>query len=171
MSTPEIACPGCGLVMPRSDSARYDGGYNTSAECWGVYAEVLAREYGDALLFGRVHQLTVDSYAAQHAGGNHRDKSVVIHLSGLHLMLDRGLRPTEVPPRFQRLAATVKDWPHLTPPATPPTLTVFDVALAESGPEHARLVREWAESVWASWRPQHDRIRRFVDEHLGLIEP
>ncbi len=82
------------VEMPERIGASYDGSYNTSPECWEIFTEILGKEFGDAVLFGQVHQLTVDTYAAQHAGGGHRDKSVIIHLGGLHLVLDRGLRPT-----------------------------------------------------------------------------
>lgn len=56
-------CPGCGLTMPGSDTAAYEGDYNTSPECWSVYAEVLAEEYSNSVLYSQVHQLTVDTYA------------------------------------------------------------------------------------------------------------
>ena len=32
----ESTCPGCGLRMPVSDTAAYEGYYNTSPECWDV---------------------------------------------------------------------------------------------------------------------------------------
>jgi len=168
MNAIESLCPGCALQMPRRPEAFYDGDFNTSPECWDVFTEVLEKEFSNAVLFGQVHQLTVDAYAAQHAGGNHRDKSVMIHLSGLYLVLVRGLRPTMVPPVLQRLAAVVREWPHLAPPAALSALTVFDVALAESIEDHARLVREWAEFVWRSWSPHHQELRDFVTAHLDL---
>lgn len=55
--------------MPASPKADYDGYYNCSAECWSVCTEVLGSEFGNALLFGHVHQMTVDTYALQHAEG------------------------------------------------------------------------------------------------------
>jgi len=150
--------------------ALYEGDYNTSPECWRIFTEVLGKEFSNAVLFGQVHQLTVDTYAAQHAGGKHRDKSVIIHLCGLHLILDRGARPTSVPKSFQRLARVVRVWPHVhvPRPADMTAMTVFDVALVESAEDHARLVREWAKSVWRAWSPHYPQIRDFVIEHLDL---
>ncbi|HEX9902274.1 MAG TPA: DUF5946 family protein [Acidobacteriota bacterium] len=168
MGAQDSVCPGFGLRLPRSAAARYNGYYSTSPECWGVYAEVLAKEFSHALLFGEVHQLTVDAYAAQHAGGRHPDKSVIIHLCGLHLVLDRGFPPANISALHQRLARTVRDWPHLPPPADMSALTVADVARAESIQDHARLARDWAVSVWRSWSPHHQTISRFVAEHLGM---
>jgi hypothetical protein len=141
--------------MPRDPSARFDGYYNCSAECWRVYTEVLEKEYSNAALFGQVHQMTVDSYAVQHAGGPHPDKSVDVHLVGLHLVLNEGVRSPEVPARLQRLASRIKTWPHFEPPATSGPLTVFDVAVAD---DHAVAVHEWATQVWSAWSQHHTAI-------------
>jgi hypothetical protein len=46
--------------MPTSETAVYDGYYNTTPECWSVYAEVLGEDFGNAVRFGKVHQLTVE---------------------------------------------------------------------------------------------------------------
>lgn len=156
--------------MPKHAAAFYDRSFNASPECWEVFTEVVGKDFSNAVLFGQVHQLTVDAYAAQHPGGNHPDKSVVIHLCGLHLVLDRGLRPTSIPPLFQRLATSVRVWPHLPPPTDLSAITVFDVALADSDQAHARLVREWAAFVWRAWSPHHQSIRDFVVEHLKSVQ-
>jgi len=159
---PEVAgqmssCPGCALQMPLSTRG-YDRKFNASAECWSVFEEVLAREFQNAVLFGQVHQLTVDAYAVQHAGGRHPDKSVCIHLTGLYLALERGVRPVEVPQYLQRCADR-QSWPHLDPPDERTALTVFDVALADSPLTHASVVREWASQVWKLWSRYHDVAR------------
>lgn len=137
--------------------------YNhASPECWAVYTEVLAAEYSNAVLFGQVHQLTVDTYAVQHAGGEHPDKSVTIHLVGLYLVLERGLRPTEVPPHFRHLAETMREWPHFEPPRVAWPMTVFDVAMAGSPAEHAELVRQWSAGVWREWAFAREAIAKLV---------
>lgn len=152
--------------MPKRDVATYHGYYNASPECWLVYTEVLAEEYGNAVLFGQVHQLTVDTYAVQHAGGPHPDKSVAVHLCGLHLVLEKNLKPVTVPPMLQRIASGVDHWPHFTSPASIEALTVFDVALTKSMSDHIEAVRRWAGLVWKAWAPQHPEIARFVAKQL-----
>lgn len=141
----------------------YDRKFHASAECWAVFEEVLAAEFQDAVLFGQVHQLTVDSYAVQHAGGRHPAKSVCIHLVGLHLMLERNAAPVDVPPRLRRLARRTT-WPHLDPPAKRASLTVQDVALAGSTRTHVLRVREWAAEVWRSWSAHHEVARGLAGE-------
>jgi hypothetical protein len=37
----------------------------------------------------------------------------------------------------------------------------------ESACPHARLVRAWAEDVWAAWSPHHETVRRWIEQ----IEP
>ena len=153
-------CPGCGLEMPLS-ARSYDRKFHASAECWSVFEEVLAVEFQNAVLFGQVHQLTVDAYAVQHAGGRHPDKSVCVHLVGLYLMLERGIAPMEVPPFLQHVASR-GSWPHLDPPEARATLTVYDVALTETPQTHASVVRDWAAQVWMAWSPHHDAARELA---------
>ncbi|HEY8184296.1 MAG TPA: DUF5946 family protein [Thermoanaerobaculia bacterium] len=154
----EIVCPGCSLAMPHRDAAGYHGYYNASPECWLVYTEVLANEYSNAVLFGQVHQLTVDSYAVQHAGGPHPDKSVDIHLCGLHLVLVEGMKPVTVPPVLQRIASAVDGWPHFVPPPQIASITVFDVALAKTMSDHIEIVKRWARLIWDAWAKHHTAV-------------
>jgi hypothetical protein len=152
-------CPGCALALPANPTTGTHRYFNASPECWAVFNEVLAAEYSDTLRFAATHQLTVDAYAAQHAGGAHPDKSVAIHLAGLGLVLETGLRPTEVPPRLQHLATVTDVWPRLEPPSDPWTLTVLDVALAD---DPTTTVRAWATEVWGAWHGCYAAIRPLV---------
>ncbi len=165
----ESVCPGCGLRMPVSERVPYDGYFNVSPECWSVFTEVVGSEFGHAVLFGQAHQLTVDAYAVQHAGGSHPDKSVDVHLCGLHLVLERGLVPARVGPLLQRLVGAVSEWPHFPPPAERGSLTVFDVAMADDLEGHVRVVREWARGVWAAWSEHHAAVARLVEGVLGSV--
>lgn len=145
--------------MPRREGLSTHAYYNSSPECWNVYSEVLGTEYSNAALFGRVHRLTVDAYAVQHAGGIHPDKSIDIHLTGLHLVLARNVPPVQLPPIFQKIAAGVSTWPHLEPPKVEWKWTVFDVATSD---DHERAVRDWSGEVWRAWSEHHDAIGTFV---------
>jgi Family of unknown function (DUF5946) len=158
-------CPGCGLEAPPSGRG-YDRKFFASAECWTLFEEVLAREFQNAVLFGQVHQLTVDAYAVQHAGGAHPDKSVSIHLAGLCLMQERGVAPVDVPRLLQRLAGR-RSWPHLEPPADRAWRTVRDVAATDSPRAHAERVREWAADVWRAWSRHHGAARELLENLPG----
>jgi hypothetical protein len=162
MSLPMRTCPGCGLEMPLGERG-YDRKFHASSECWSVFEEVLAAEFQNPVLFGQVHQLTVDTYAVQHAGGRHPDKSVCIHLVGLYLALERGVAPAAVPRQLQQLASRAS-WPHLDPPEERASLTVRDVALAGSPHAHALCAREWAAGVWRVWAPHHLVARKIAGD-------
>ena len=153
------ACPGCGLTLPES-AAVYDRKFHASAECWAVFEEVMAVEFQDATIFGRAHQITVDAYAVQHAGGRHPDKSVFIHLVGLYLAIERGVTPGEIAPRLQRFASGRSFWPHFEVPSQRPQLTIQDVALALGDREtHVEKVKAWGRNVWECWSPHHAAVR------------
>ena len=159
-------CSGCGLSLPARENATARSYYNTSAECWDLYTEVLGTEYSNAVLFGQIHQLTVDTYAVQHAGGPHPDKSLNIHLFGLYLSFEKGIRSPYIPPLLQRLATDIKVWPHYEPPTATVSLTVFDVAMADSVEDHIRIVRQWARGVWECWSEYHGEVASLVSHHL-----
>lgn len=152
--------------MPANRNSTYRSYYRTNAECWDLYTEVLGIEYSNAILFGQVHQLTVDTYAVQHAGEPHPDKSVNIHLFGLHLALVKGIRSPYIPPLLQRLATEIDVWPHYEPPTDTGSLTVFDVAICDSTEDYIRTVREWAQAVWGSWSDYHAQVAQLVSQHL-----
>jgi len=163
-----VACPGCGLEAEAS-GASYDRKFHASAECWGLFEEVIAREFQSAVLFGQAHQLTVDAYAVQHAGGGHPDKSVGVHLAGLCLGIERGVPLVDVPARLQSLVAATSRWPHLEPPAARPRrLTIGQVAASRSPERHVAAVRAWASQVWEEWRPHHGAARALADRGVPI---
>src|SRR5262245_52899199 len=156
------ACPGCGIEAPASGAA-YDRKFHASAECWALFEQVIAAEFQSAALFGRAHQLSVDAYAVQHAGGAHPDKSVCIHLAGLCLVLEDRLAPVAVAQVLQRIAAAGGAWPHLAPPPRRSgALTVRDVAVGADPDRHVATVRAWASEVWEDWGPHHAAARALV---------
>ena len=154
--------------MPAGKNSTFRSYYRTNAECWDLYTEVLGNEYSNAILFGQVHQLTVDSYAVQHAGGPHPDKSTGVHLFGLYLSLEKGIRSPYVPPLLQRLVAAIEVWPHYEPPTARAAITVFDVAFCDSTEDHIKVVKDWAHAVWESWSEHHADVERLISPHLKM---
>lgn len=154
--------------MPARETTTSRGYYNVSDECWELYTEVLGNEYSNAFVAGQVHQITVDTYAVQHAGGPHPDKSLDIHLYGLYLALEKGIRSPYIPPLLQRLATEIKVWPHYEPPTKRAALTIFDVAFCDAPADHIRVVREWGHAVWETWSEHHAEVARHISQHLKL---
>lgn len=172
-------CPGCGLALPDAASPRdvasprdaapardaplaRDRRRNASAACWRLYGEVLGYESQHIAVLGRLHQLTVDAYGAQHAGGGTPPIGPTFGLLGLRLALEDGWTGRQVRDAHLYLARTFRDWPTWDPPPRPAQLTVFDVAGAGSPEAHADSVERWARAVWASWTAEHGRVAALV---------
>lgn len=165
MQSPTSRCPGCRAEL-EAGALPYRGYYNSSAECWAEYTQVLGREYQDPALFAQVHQLTVDAYAVQHAGGPQPDKSVCVHLVGLYLTLVAKVALSEVPAQLQLLAEAIRDWPHFEPPPAPTRLGAKQIARAPTSKEHAQLARAWAEDVWAAWSRHHAAVAELAERRF-----
>lgn len=160
------ACPGCRALLPveQGPTHRY---MLSSPACWARFGAVLAREFGAPAYFA-IHQLTVDSYAAQHPGAPERRaiQSVGLHLMTLCMVLEGGADPREGPKVHRRMVRRPAfEW--LDPPSMDGRLTVVDVLPAADPAEHERLVRAWSRDVWAAWAPHHEIVRRWVRESLG----
>ena len=158
----ESRCPGCGLILPEvsGPTHRY---LESSAACWAMYSEVLAREYSDPALFRAIHRLTVDAYAAQHPGRPSPPSvsSVALHLLRLCAVLEHGAGPEEAA-RFMVEASRHKDrYGWLTPPDSLGERTVQNVWCAPEPGRHAKEVKSWARSVWEAWYPHHGQVREW----------
>jgi hypothetical protein len=140
----------------------------SSAGCWALYGEVLAREYSDAAYFG-VHRLTVDAYAVQHPGqpSPQSVQSVAIHLISLCLSFEHGLPAGEASAAMQQAAKTKAAFRWLAPPGERGRITVIDVHRAGSAAEHAEIVQAWAKSVWSAWSEHHATIRTWLPPRPG----
>ncbi|MGO9178941.1 MAG: DUF5946 family protein [Candidatus Limnocylindrales bacterium] len=164
-------CPGCGLRAPPG-GIPLDRPLNASPECWGLHAELVGFELNHPVLVGRYHQLTVDAYGAQHAGGPTGRIRVAYSLVGLHLALEQGRSGAAVCALHQRMGRADASWPDFRRPHSTGALTVADVVEAGarigSVEGHAASVERWARSVWDAWADQQDLVRgltaRLLDE-------
>ena len=152
---PRTACPGCGIVLPAGSDAEAPALHATPS-CESVLHEVLGFEFQHPVML-RYHQLTVDAYGAQHAGGGAPRIRVAYSLAGLWLALEHGFSAEDVRSVHRRMGRPTAVWPDFTPPVPPQRwLTVLDVAEAgvrqHSSGGHARAAGQWARSVWDAWR-------------------
>lgn len=166
MAEETSACPGCGLTLPISDWP-VDRRTNASPACWQLYMRVVGHELAHLPQLGGLHQLTLDSYGAQHAGDQVPPIGTAFSLIGLHLALDERWSGNAVRAAHQHLAAGATTWPHFTPPARRGPFTIGDVAGSPTPEEHAQRVRAWAASVWQAWSAEHDRVREWSDQALS----
>src|SRR5688572_14539815 len=162
-----VVCWGCGALVPDVDGPthRYIG---ASPGCWELHGELLVREIEPH--YGRLSQMTVDTYAVQHPGVDvpQARQSVAVHLMSLCLQLERGARQEEATRMLQQVLPS-KDrpvFPWLEPPASRGEVTVLDVLAArESAETHLAAVRRWAESVWLAWSAYHGEVKGWLERY------
>ena len=111
-------------------------------------------------VLGPLHQLRVDTYAAQHVGDDVPPINTAFALIGLHLALDEGRSGIDVRDTLQRLAAQRRTWPAFERPAPShvPQVTILDIANAPSADAHIAAVERWARTVWEDWRARHAAV-------------
>jgi hypothetical protein len=159
-------CSGCGVALPSAGENTHPY-LGASPSCWALYSEMLAREYSDPR-YMKVHRLTVDAYAAQHPGRPERRtiQSVWLHLAGLYLMLEKGASPEFATRTIASLAKISDTFVWLDPPGRYAS-NVADAIIAGDAATHERMVRRWAEHVWAGWLDHQARVRALVNGHLS----
>ena len=161
---PMSTCPGCGLVAPINDGPcdPYGG---ASPACWATFNAVTAKDYGE-YQYPEVHRLIVDAYMSQHAtfATPAARRSAVVHLIGLHLVLERGMKGAAVGRTLGQIFPDKRDVPALVPKPPPGPLTIASLVAAADLEDHDRRGRAWALSVWTEWGPHHARIRALAEE-------
>ncbi|HEU4932721.1 MAG TPA: DUF5946 family protein [Pyrinomonadaceae bacterium] len=146
-------CESCGEVVP-------DG----KTGCVKLFEAILAREFSD-YRYGKIHRLTVDSYALQHPDAYMRSgKSFAAHLTGMCAALER----EDVFSVNQIVQRWLSTNPQIDKPAHLPeqrgSLTISYILNAEDTDEHIKRVREWAQNIWAAWSEHQDLARRLITE-------
>jgi hypothetical protein len=159
-----VVCPGCGLRSPRSDDEATNLQVNASAVCQRLCHELSldTLSHGDPFF---IHQVAVDTYAAQHAGPASKTITVAFALIGLCLLLERGHTGKAVQRAHMRLANRSKRWPSFDPPAHRGSVTVADVLRVEPGNERDTAIMRWATSVWTALEQAHPSVRTLIDQY------
>lgn len=152
---------GAGARCRRAHPHRYIG---ASPGCWTIYGRLSEREAADFRYMSH-HQLTVDTYCAQHPGkpSPQAVRSVAVHLVGLHLQLERETPTERLYVARQRVASLGKegklDLMWLEPPASMGEVTVLCALETGDPAKYAEVVRWWAGSVWEAWGAHHETVR------------
>ena len=133
-----------------------------NAGCLQSFEAILAREFSD-YRYGKIHRLTVDTYALQHPEAYMRSgKSFAAHLTGMCAALEY-----EDPPALNRV---VQKWLSTNPKIDKPVhlpdqrgnLTITYVHGASDVDEHTQRVRDWARDVWSAWSEHHDLAKSLI---------
>jgi hypothetical protein len=151
-------CSGCGLDVEGGDST-----------CNSYFVELSNRSFTD-MRYGGVHRMVVDVYALQHPERYCiTAKSLAAHLCGLCELVERGGSPT-LPNKGLRAWLDGAGPASLVKPELPGdrgTMTIGDVRAIQDPAAYRAAVRDWADSVWAAYRPLHGIARQWLDQALG----
>lgn len=157
---------GCGASTPDMEGPTH-AYFGSTPGCWHLFGEVMARDYAD-YSHGALHNLAVDTYAAQHPHNPDRRnrQSVGVHLISLCAILERNVTAARASTLIGDIAFTQRrrgwEWPHLVPEWLG-AVTITDVHDA-SGPEaHREQVRLWASSVWDAFSEHQPTVRSWLD--------
>ncbi|HEV2489479.1 MAG TPA: DUF5946 family protein [Candidatus Acidoferrales bacterium] len=148
-------CPSCGAPVA--------GG---SAGCQALFNQISARSYENPG-YAAAHELLVDAYCLQHPEPYcHSAKSFAAHLTRMCCGIERdGDRKIYRAIHIWLSGPAKIEKPEVL--ASRGELTIAHVAAAHSVEEHQKFVREWAESVWQAYSPQHTLARKWLDAALG----
>ncbi|MFA9454429.1 MAG: DUF5946 family protein [Candidatus Aminicenantaceae bacterium] len=137
-------------------------GAPSQGECHAYFEAILAKEFSD-LRYAKAHRLTVDTYSLQHpAVYMVSAKSFAAHLTGMCCAIEHGNDPG----LLRKLQRWLNGKKQLEKPEMLHglgTLTIFHLEKAQTGPEHIRLVWEWATDVWKAYAGYHDRARDWIE--------
>ena len=165
---PEITgiCPGCGLAL-KSTNQDMDGRYNASQSCVALYLKltVFTLSLQDTDF---VHQLVVDTYAAQHSGPDMKPITITFALIGLYLAFERGYTGREVQQAHMALGKKHREWPRFNAPPGKASLTVGDVLQSGKEESYIENIRTWGKSVWYMWQAEHIKVAGLVEMCLKV---
>jgi hypothetical protein len=152
--------------MLESDYAGTDDKFFASNACRDLYDELSAYTL---TLHDQdfTHQLVVDAYRAQHAGGGAKPIGVVFALAGLCLVNEHDYSGKDVQRAHMRMARARRPWPEFALPTEEASMTVLDVL--QTGVDARRdAIKKWSAAVWEVWNSEHERVRTLIREHLSL---
>lgn len=115
-----------------------------------------------------IHQNIVDAYAAQHADKTTKPIKIAFALIGLFLNLEKNYTGREVQLAHMKMGEEKKQWPIFKLPEKRGDITVSDVLRTEPGPSRDAMIHAWCESVWESWRENHQQVKELVAEELEI---
>ncbi|MFZ1043623.1 MAG: DUF5946 family protein [Anaerolineales bacterium] len=158
-------CPGCGAKI-KTNNNNLDKDFNASAACRELVFQLsyFTLSLGDQDF---IHQLVVDSYAAQHSGENTKPVTLTFALVGLYLVNELRYTGSGVQQVHMALAKKSKTWPSFNSPKGENWLTVQDVIQSPDN-EKQEMIKKWSQSVWGPWKPEKEKIASLLKRHLDF---
>jgi hypothetical protein len=116
-----------------------------------------------------IHQLVVDTYAAQHVTPDQKPIAGSFALIGLYLVYEKGFTGKQVQSVHMQIAGKQKTWPKFIAPTIKWELTVEDVMKIPPGEKRDEMIKKWGESVWEMWRKDHEQQIKDLLATFGIF--
>lgn len=153
-----VVCPGCGQKHDHPQILISDS-YNTSTECFQTYGELTSYTIGKRDIY-LIHQHVIDTYSAQHAGGNLKHNTAAFSLIGLYYAVEFGFNGRQIQRVYTLLNNRAHKWDEIHPPdKSAYSLTVFDVMKEHPGENRDKMLQKWMNNVWSCWDHQHHWVK------------
>lgn len=148
---------------------------SASQACLAIYHDVVGFEMDHVDLLGDLHQVTVDTYGAQHPLAPTPSIRIYYGLVGLLLTLEYGWSGARVRHLHRSMGKPASWWPKINAPDFRGHLTISHVAnsgLKSMNPKgHRQALFESGLAVWTSWQSQHEIIKMFSMRFATLSSP
>jgi hypothetical protein len=162
-----ITCPGCGIKLP-SDNLEFDKDFNASIPCRKLCYELSYYTLGlQEKEF--IHQLVVDTYAAQHYRENMKPITITFALVGLYLVNEKNFTGKQVQNVHISLAQKnlSKEWPNFLSRSTHTVITVKDI-VESSDDVKKDMIKKWCNQVWKNWNSESALISQLLNGYLQI---
>lgn len=157
-----VICPGCRVAI-RSESYDLDKKFNASLSCLKLYYELsyftLSLQDEDF-----IHQLIVDTYAAQHFGINTKPITITFALVGLYLVNERHYTGKHVQQVHIDLANKSQKWPKFKLDNKSANINVLDILNCPDN-KKPHLIKEWSKSVWLTWKHEKEKVSCLLNKY------
>jgi hypothetical protein len=148
-----MICPGCGLPLSRCKELINE---------LSLYTLSLQDEWF-------IHQLVVDTYAAQHVTSDQKPIAGSFALIGLYLVYEKGFTGKQVQRVHMQIARKQKIWPKFIASTTKWELTVEDVMKTPVGEKRDEMIRKWGKSVWQIWQQDQEQQTKELLATFGIF--
>jgi hypothetical protein len=143
-----------------------DVAFNASRACRELYYELTV--YTLSLQEKEfIHQIAVDSYAAQHFGSGMKPITINFALVGLYLVFEKGYTGRQAQLAHIELGKKRREWPRFNAPAEKAPLTMLEV-LQSGEPHFKEMIQKWGKAVWDTWKPEHQKVAALVKTYLNI---
>ncbi|HEX9008297.1 MAG TPA: DUF5946 family protein [Patescibacteria group bacterium] len=114
-----------------------------------------------------IHQLIVDTFAAQNYNAKTKPITITFALVGLYLVNEKSYTGRQVQLAHIALARKTKIWPSFDEPIEKARLTIEDIAKTPDT-DKQNMIKEWSRQVWDTYKPQKEKVAKLLKKYLDI---